>query len=467
MSSTSTTNEALSDDDAHGIERPHLLDFSGWTDRPSDIGEPGAGEIHADVLVIGGGYCGMTAALHLARAGAEVVVAEAEFCGWGASSRNAGHLTPTIASDPQILATVYQRKAPDLIGFASRALHFTEQLISQLGIECDYAPVGNVSAATTPAGMRRSNAIVRRLERAGASVELVDAQEFGLPAGMLGGILEREGGTLDPGRLAAGLRARLRDQRGVRVLERTPVHRVERHGTRLRASIPLGTITTDAVLLATNAFSAGISMAPRRAVAPLWVTLAETAPIGAADVAATGWTSAAGIYTQHLLLENYRLTHRSSIIVGTRRVTRAKPPLVARTPDPRTVQDLQRAFDARFPSLAGSAGSRLHRAWGGWVAMTTSLLPIAGQTPEGLHYAMGFNGHGLAQAPYVGHLMAKRLLGANANSDLDTIWRKRPRYAPTPQYSNVALRLAWGIDRLTDRMTSSRLDSAASGDRPR
>ena len=100
--------------------------FSGWLDRPGDVSPALTGELECDVAIVGGGYTGMAAALRLAERGADVVLLESAFCGWGASSRNAGHLTPTIAGDPQLLATVYRRRAHDLVRFADAAVHFTE-----------------------------------------------------------------------------------------------------------------------------------------------------------------------------------------------------------------------------------------------------------------------------------------------------------------------------------------------------
>ncbi len=100
---------------------------------PDDPAQPIAGEVTCEVVIVGGGYTGMAAALRLAELGIDVVLLESAFCGSGASSRNAGHLTPTIAGDPQILATVYKRRAPELIRVGDNAVHFTESLIEGLG----------------------------------------------------------------------------------------------------------------------------------------------------------------------------------------------------------------------------------------------------------------------------------------------------------------------------------------------
>lgn len=430
-----------------------LLDYSGWAERPEPL-PAAAGALDCDVLIVGGGYCGMSAALRLAQEGADVVLAEATFCGWGASGRNAGHLTPTIAGDPQLLATVFRRRAPELVRFADAAIRHVEDLLARTGIDAAYRPVGNVSVALNDGGMRRAERITAVLARAGAHVEMVEAGRFGLPGTMRGGILERLGGTLDPGRFARGLRERVRAA-GVRVFEGTPVRAIGRRGAGFRVVAPGAEIDAAQVLVATNAFTAGLPFAPKRAVAPVWVTLAETDPVEPAALEATGWTSGAGIYTQHLILESFRLTERGTIAFGTRKVERAHPPLVARRPDGATVAELERCLAERFPSLA-AAGVHVRRSWGGWIAMTPSWLPVAGRTPEGVHYAVGFNGHGVAQAPYAGHLMADVLSGRPPEADLELLWRTSRSYLPAPLFSGPLLDLGWRIDRLTDRLTVGR-----------
>ena len=111
--------------------------------------------------------------------GADVVLLESAFCGWGASSRNAGHLTPTIAGDPQLLATVYRRRARELVRFADNAVHFSEGLIERLRIECEYEPNGNVSVALSTGQLRRAQRIARVLSESGGEVEFVEGRRPG------------------------------------------------------------------------------------------------------------------------------------------------------------------------------------------------------------------------------------------------------------------------------------------------
>lgn len=427
--------------------------FSGWIDPPGDPEPPLDRDVRCDVAVVGGGYTGIAAALRLAERGVDTILLEAEFCGWGASSRNAGHLTTTIAGDPQLLATVYRRRVPELVRFADAAAHYTEDLIERFGIDCDYEPVGNVSAALSTGQLRRAEWIARVIAKAGGEVAFVEGRAFGLPDRFLGGIHEKIGGVLNPGRLMRGLREVLRNS-SARVYERTAVRAVEPAPGAITLHTPAARIRADRVVLATNAFTRDLPFAPRRIVRPLWVTLAETDPIDADRLAETGWASRAGIYTQHLILESFRPTKRGTIVFGTRQVqVPRRGPLAPRTPDTAIVDDLLRGFRDRLPSLRDVA---VRRAWGGWIAMTPSWLPVAGEATANVFYAVGYNGHGLAQAPYVGKLLADRLADGKAHELLEAVWRPKPRFAPAPLFSAPALKAGWALDRLSDRLARRR-----------
>lgn len=426
------------------------LSFSGWIDRPVDIAAALADEVTCDVAVVGGGYSGMAATLRLAERGATVVLLESGFCGWGASSRNAGHLTPTISGDPRLLSTVYRRRAANLVRMADHAVHFTEGLITRLAIECDYQPTGNVSAAMTVAQLRRSERITETLRNAGADVAFVTGDDAGLPEAFLGGILEGAGGILNPGKFARGLREAVLTC-GARVFERTPVLALNRGRTGVVLSVPGGSVRAERVILATNAYTRDLDFAPKRIVAPMWITLAETEPIDSARLQATGWTSRSGVYTQHLILESYHQTSRNTVVFGSRVAQPPRGALGARVPSQRVVADIVRGFHDRFPSLR-DVGVR--RTWGGWIAMTPSWLPVAGGAGGRVFYAMGYNGHGLAQAPYLGTMLADRLAGDERQDDLETVWQARPRFTPTPLFSGPMLRLGWGIDRAWDHFNA-------------
>lgn len=424
---------------------------TGWIDPPSDVLPPLQGDVTCDVAVVGGGYGGMAAALRLSERGADVVVLEAGFCGCGASSRNAGQLTNAPAGDPQILSMMHPNRLRDVVRFAEGAVPFTEQLIERLDVDVEYEPTGNVGAAVTKGQLRKARRNAKILRKAGADAELGDARELGLPDTFLGGFLERGGGHLNPGRFALGLRKALLSS-SARVFEGTPVQGVEPDDAGVVVSAPGGRVRAERVVLATNAYSRDLAASPKRLATPVWVNMVETEPIEPGRLEATGWTSRSGIATQHNLMESYRPTPRGTVVFGVRQLQKGRGALDARAPEPGVVADLTRGFRARFPSLGDVA---LRRTWGGWIAMTPSWLPVAGEATKSVFYAIGCNGHGLAQAPYLGTLLADHVFGDARHDDLDAVWRNRPRFGPAPLFSAPALKAMWAMDRTSDRLSGA------------
>ncbi|MGW9048442.1 NAD(P)/FAD-dependent oxidoreductase [Streptomyces lydicus] len=423
--------------------------FNGWSDRP-DFVPALEGEVQCDVAVIGGGLVGMAAALRLAERGADVVLLEAGHCGWGASSRNAGYLSNALAGDPQLLRLLYRRRLRDLVGYAESAAHFTEGLLERLAIDCEYDPTGNVIAAISTGQLRRLKKNMQILRDAGADVEFVDGPDFGLPETFLGGIFERGGGLLNPGKLALGLRDALLTS-SAKVFERTAAQAVEPGGARVVVRVPGGRVHAERVVLATTAHSRDLEIAPG-GITPVWTSLVETEPIDPDRLAALGWTSRTGIITPHTILENYRRAARGTIMFGTRRLQAAPGALGAREPDRKVVADLVRGFHERFPSLSYVAPQW---AWGGWVAMT-SFLPVAGEVAKNVFHAVSCNGHGLAQSPYIGTLLADRLAGDELHDHLRAVWRPRPPYMPSFALGAPTLKAGWAADRISDRLSRRR-----------
>ncbi|MEU9294380.1 FAD-binding oxidoreductase [Streptomyces sp. NPDC048266] len=424
---------------------------SGWAESPADPAPALQGGIHCDVAVVGGGYAGMAAALRLVERGVDVVLLEAGHCGTGASSRNAGQLTGAPAGDPEMLSALYPRRFPRLVHLAEGAVRFTEELMVRLDTDCEYRPTGNIGAAVSKGQLRKARRKTRILKKAGADAEFGDARDLGLPDSFLGGVYERAGGLLNPGAFAFGIREALL-RSGARVFEGTPVQAVDPEGAQVVVRTAGGHVRAERVVLATNAYSRALAATPSRLAAPVFVSLVESEPIEPGRLEATGWTSGAGIATQHNLMESYRPTPRGTVVFGVRRLQPGRGAVREREPDTVVVTDLARGFHARFPSLRDIAPQR---AWGGWVALTPSWLPVAGEAVRNVFYVIGCNGHGLAQAPYLGTLLADRLAGDETHEDLAAVWRKRPSFAPSPVFNAPALRAVWAVDRLADRLNGT------------
>ncbi|KWX25844.1 oxidoreductase [Mycolicibacterium wolinskyi] len=424
-----------------------LLTETGWAELPT-TGEPALAEdVRCDVAVIGGGVGGMTAALRLAEAGADVALLEAQTCGWGASSRNAGYVTNSIAADPALLALLFRRsKVRALFEFAESAVEFTQNAIENRAIDCDFEKAGIVQAAVSKGQLRKARRNAKIMAEAGSSAEFVDGRDAGLPEGFLGGMQEGVGGTLNPAKYVLGLRSAVLAS-GARVFEHTPVRDVTDGGTGVTISTANGRVHAKQALLTANAYNKDLAITPPRLVSPVWTSLVETEPIAPERLDAIGWTSRAPMVTAHMILESYRVTPRNTIVFGTRRLETTKGPLLARTPSTPVVDDLLHGFRERFPGLHDI---KPQRAWGGWIGMSSTWLPVAGEASPNVLYSLACNGHGFAQAQYVGHMLAGTLSGEPTPQDLKTIWHTG-RFWPS-FVSSPALHLGWLGDRLADRL---------------
>jgi glycine/D-amino acid oxidase-like deaminating enzyme len=375
---------------------------------PSAATAPLPGSIDADVVIVGAGYTGLSTALALREEGREAVVLEAETAGFGASGRNAGHLTPTIGKDiPTLLRLYGRRRTGALLNLAETGIRYVEGLIAR-GVECDYAPVGNVIAAVHP----RQHANVDRAARAAGELgihgELLAADAMrarGLPRAFTRGFLEPLGGVLDPGRYVRGLRALALDA-GATLFERTPVERIEL-GRPLIVHARAGRIRARRVVVATNAYTPRLGLLRSRILA-LRVQLFRTAPLGASQRAAVGWPGREGIYTAHEVLESYRLTADDRIVGGSKFVRYGYGGRELADVDAGIARRLETTFRKRFPELGDVA---ITDHWGGPIGFTLNFLPALGRLgPDGdVVYAVGYAGHGVALATYAGRMVCDLL----------------------------------------------------------
>ncbi|MCP2258170.1 Glycine/D-amino acid oxidase (deaminating) [Streptoalloteichus tenebrarius] len=435
------------------IDNVEYSTFSGWIDPPADVVPALAGDLTCDVAVIGGGMGGMATALRLAERGQDVVLLEAQFCGYGSSSRNGGQIASVPGGDLRLLGLLHPKALPGMVRLAENSARFVEDLMKTHDIECDYEPNGLALAAVGHGQMLRIRTVAAILRRAGGHGHVGTSEELGIPRGFVGGMRESLGGMLNPGKLSRGVRRALLSS-PARVFEKTKVTDVTRHGGKVVISTPRGTVHANKAVLATNAYSGEWDITPKRLSVPMWLIEMETEPIAPERIAALGWSSRSGVITQHQIMEHYRLTPRNTIVIGVRRIERGRTyPLPAKAPDRQLVEELAGAFATRFPALADVA---VARAWGGWIAITSSWLSVAGRIEDNIYYSIACNGHGLAQAPYVGSLIADLIVDGSRAEDLDGIWAKEPKFPPFTMMGPLGLRTAWTVDRFTDLLNGSR-----------
>ncbi len=425
-----------------------------WVTEAVESNPPLRGEISADVAIIGAGYTGLSAAVALRREGFEVAVLEANTAGFGASGRNAGHLSPTIGKDlPTLIRLFGDERVRGLIAFTEAAISHVENLIETHEIACDYEPVGNVIAAVHPRQHARIDKAAEAAAKYGLPGELLDADAMrakGLPRAFTRGYLEPHGGILNPCLYARGLREAA-IAAGARIYENSPVMRIE-EGEPAVVSTPSGTVRCPHVVIATNAYTASLGRLGSAGMR-LQVQLLQTEPLSDEQLARVDWHGRQGVYTAHETLENYRLTADNRIVFGSKKVRYIFGGGNGPDTDPVISEFLESTFRARFPEISDVG---IARHWGGPIFLGLDFLPVVGRNRNILH-SIAYAGHGLAHASLAGEMIADLLLGRSGHG---AALRER-RVLPTPPepFRWLAFRgldaVLSFIDRRVDRAAAS------------
>lgn len=452
---TAATGTATTETTASNPDPPNPSAPSFWLEPAPVTGPSLRADIDADAVVVGAGFTGLSAALALRRAGADVVVVERDYAGFGASGRNAGHLTPTIGKDvPSLLRFYGRRRARLLVALADRAVEFTQDAIADQTIDCDYVPSGNILAGVHS----RQESLIRKAaaaaREAGAPIALLtadDLRERELPFAFTCGYLEERGGVLHPAKYVRGLRQAAIDA-GVKLYESTPVERID-DDVRVRVRTPGGTVTAGKCVIATNAFTPQLGRMRLTAV-PIIVSMFATEPLTAEQRARIGWPNREGVYTAHEVLESYRLSADGRLVGGSRFIGYFYGSRIPETPHPKPQARQEAMFRARFPELADV---RIEHRWHGPTAFTLDFLPAIGSSGRhgNLLHAIAYAGHGLAMAGFAGDLVGRMAAGEAPGEEWDVLLkRRRPPLPPEP----LRLPLIAGItaaletiDRRTDR----------------
>lgn len=385
---------------------------------------PLAERADVDVAIVGGGFTGLWTAYHLLQRapGTRVAVLERETVGFGASGRNGG-FAMTLLDLSLAQLRHHQGDAAAKAAHEAVAASVDEmgETIAAEGIDCDWRHGGLLSVATNPAQLARLDADAtaaaelgldgfERLSRAETRAE-VDSPSY------LGGLADAHCGLVQPAQLASGL-AEAVTRLGGRVYERSGLHRLDEDARgRLRIRAGEGELRTEQVVLATNAWAVSTPWF-RAKVVPLYTYVLLTAPLSPEQWASIGWERPWGIEDKRSLVHYYRPTADGRIAWGWGAghapypTTRTRGDASAHTA---SVARSAAAFRRTFPQLARVPFTH---AWGGPVGITASMLPLVGSLLEGrLHYALGYNGHGVAPSHTSAKVLADRALGRR--SDLD------------------------------------------------
>jgi glycine/D-amino acid oxidase-like deaminating enzyme len=355
-------------------------------------------------LVIGGGFTGLSTALHLAEAGVDVVLLEANQPGWGASGRNGGQVNPGLKPDPDQVEADF---GPDLGGrmvrFAWGAPETTFNLIRRWQIECDARQGGTLRAAhrlTDVAAIRKS---AEQGQRRGFPVTFLDNGAIGAATGTdryAAAMLDASGGDLQPLDYARGLCQAAR-RAGAAIHGDSLVRTLRRVDGRWEATTASGIVRADTVILGTNGYTDDLYPQLRQSVVPVFSSIVATAPLPEA-MAQTIMPTGSVLYESGHVTVYYRLDRTGRLLIGGRGPQR---PITG--PDP--VRYLIRYAERLWPGLACV---RWTHGWNGQLAMTPDHYPHIHRPAPGLIACMGYNGRGVALSTAMGGEISKLALGA-------------------------------------------------------
>lgn len=360
------------------------------------------GAQRSDVVIIGGGFTGLSAALALAKRGISTVLLEAESIGWGASGRNGGQVIPGLKYDPDELITRYgEERGERMIALSAHNADVVFDLIKQHNIDCDAQQRGWIQPAVTHASLKAIESRARQWQSRGVEIAWLNQQQCAERLGTseyLGGWVDPRAGGLNPLAYARGL-AQAAHEHGARLHEHTRVTSLTRTEGRWRVTAEGGTeIQAERVLLCTNGYSDALQ--PKLASSLIAANSYQiaTRPLTAEEGSQILPGGEVASDARKLLLY-FRRDRDGRLLMGGR----------GSFNDPRKPNDfrhLENAIIKLYPQLKDV---EIAFRWAGRIAITQDSLPHVHEPQPGLTVALGYNGRGVAMGSHLGKLLGEHL----------------------------------------------------------
>jgi len=410
-----------------------------WSDR-TDTPAPAPaldGQVTADLTVIGAGLTGLWAAVQALEEDPElkVVVLESERCGFGASSRNGGFCDGSLTHGLENGLSHWPDDTELLVQLGRDNLDAIDDSIDRYGISADYRRAAEVGVATAPWHLESLQESLETHKRFGDDVELLDGDAMqgrvNSPTYLGGLIRHNDVALVDPARLCWGLRSAA-ESLGATVYEQSPATDVGRDGPALAVATPNGSVRSERVLMATNAYPGPVRR-PRRYVIPVYDHVLMTEPLSTDQLASIGWRERDGIGDVSNQFHYYRLTDDDRILWGgydaTYHFNNGLGP--QHDQSDHTHGMLAEHFFETFPQLEGLQFT--HR-WGGPIATTTRFTATWGTTHDGLlTWVAGYTGLGVGASRFGARVALDIAFGQTTErTELEMVRRMPLPFPPEP-----------------------------------
>ena len=363
-----------------------------------------------DVAVIGAGFTGLSAARTLAKRGAKVAVLESETIGWGASSRNGGMVLTGMKLGVNQLISMYGRELTQRMYAASLAsMDCVEQIVREEGIDCDFVRCGHLEVACKQKHFddyaRQAEVIAREFNH---TLRVVQKHELNSEIGSTiyyGGMVDEVSAGCNPARYVAGL-ARAAMKAGAEVFEHARVETIQRDsrqgepGWKLATS--RGPLWAREVFVGTSGYTGKATPALQKKLIPIgsFIITTEVLPEALARELSPRNRM---IYDSKNFLYYYRLTPDRRMLFGGRAAFFPETTQTVR----QSAEILRRGLIDVYPQLSDA---KIDYVWGGTLDFAFDIMPHAGQM-DGMYYAVGYAGHGVAMATYQGQKIAELMAG--------------------------------------------------------
>lgn len=423
---------------------------------------PWRGDDKVDVAVVGGGFTGISTALHIKERQPElrVAVLEGNTVAWGASGRNAGFSMTLFGLELGITAFRFGKaRAKEADDYMVKAVEYTRKLVRQHDIDCDYEEQGMVTVATNPNQYKRLYKQFELAQKLGLhDTEWCDGprvREWVDSPTYLGGWHDPLCALLNPAKLAVGMAAAA-EAAGVDIFEYSPVAALHPGPTVTleigSAGAVAGTVRADRVVLATNAFTSAFPQL-RRTQAPVHTYIVLTEPLTDKQIEAIGWRKRIGVEDGRNLIHYYRLTPDNRLLMGGHDIAYYYGNRTDGDHSPAIAERIQDHVRWTFPALADV---KFTHHWGGPISVSLDMVPVIGRLGGNVFYSVGCMGHGVSLTQLNGRTLADLVLDTPSElTDAFFVGRKVVPLPPEPLRFPVIQAIA-NVFRLQDRWDARR-----------